>query len=243
MTLKLSLPSAGLIPDAISPFREMGAYEALWTGGKTTFKSIAELFSKHPDNVPSDFVLESEAAESAAFVVKQFAKSGVTRYGDRIHGAGEYPPKLRDAANPLEFLYCQGKWDLVNSRAVAVVGTRKPSPDGVARTKRLVRSLVKDEFVVVSGLAAGVDRVAHETAIAEKGYTIAVIGTPLSDSYPKENRSLQEKIADKFLVISQVPVKRYESQDYRYNRTFFPERNVTMSALSEATVIVEASDT
>ena len=243
MTLKLSLPSTGLIPDAISPFREMGAYEALWTGEKITFKSIADLFSKHPDNVPSDFVSEREAEECAAFVVKQFAKSGVTRYGVRIHGAGEYPSKLRDAAHPLEFLYYQGKWNLVNSRAVAVVGTRKPSPDGVARTKRLVQCLVEDKFVIVSGLAAGVDRVAHETAITENGYTIAVIGTPLSDSYPKENSSLQEKIANEFLVISQVPVKRYESQDYRYNRTFFPERNVTMSALSEATVIVEASDT
>jgi DNA processing protein len=88
-----------------------------------------------------------------------------------------------------------------------------------------------------------VDTVAHETAIAEGGRTVAVIGTPLSHSYPKENIELQRRIAEEFLLISQVPVKRYERQDYRRNRLFFPERNVTMSALTEATIIVEAGET
>ena len=105
-----------------------------------------------------------------------------------------------------------------------------------------MRSLVADEFTVVSGLAAGVDRVAHQTAMEAGGRTIAVIGTPLSHTYPRENRDLQRCIAEHFLLISQVPLRRYESQDYRYNRSFFPERNVTMSALTEATVIVEAGE-
>ena len=92
-------------------------------------------------------------------------------------------------------------------------------------------------------LAAGIDTVAHETAIAEGGRTIAVIGTPLSYTYPRENAELQRKIAREYLVISQVPVRRYEKQDYRKNRFFFPERNITMSALTEATIIVEAGET
>ena len=99
------------------------------------------------------------------------------------------------------------------------------------------------DIPLYQGLAAGIDRVAHETAIEEGGRTIAVIGTPLSHAYPKANQELQRDIAKNFLVVSQVPVKRYESQDYRRNRSFFPERNVTMSALTEATVIVEASET
>jgi DNA processing protein len=70
-----------------------------------------------------------------------------------------------------------------------------------------------------------------------------VIGTPLSRVYPKDNAELQRKIAREFLLISQVPVKRYERQDYRRNRLFFPERNITMSALTEATIIVEAGET
>ena len=106
-----------------------------------------------------------------------------------------------------------------------------------------MRALVADDFTVVSGLAAGIDRMAHETAIEENGRTIAVIGTPLSHTYPREHGALQRHISEHFLLVSQVPVKRYESQDYRRNRLFFPERNVTMSALTEATVIVEAGET
>ena len=131
---------------------------------------------------------------------------------------------------------------MVNSRSVAVVGTRNPSSAGLARTERLTRALVANGFTVVSGLAAGVDRMAHKTAIEENGRTIAVIGTPLSHAYPKENEALQRHIAEHFLLVSQVPLKRYESQDYRRNRLFFPERNITMSALTEATVIVEAGE-
>ena len=228
---------------AISPFLEMGAYEALWAEPKTTFKSLSARFAQHPDSVPSDFVSPREAYECAVFVRQRFEEAGIGRFGVRVHGAGEYPDRLRDAAHPVECLYYQGWWDLAASRSVAIVGSRKPSREGLARTRRLVRELIKDEFTVVSGLAAGIDRMAHETAIENNGRTIAVMGTPLSHVYPKENARLQRDIAENFLIVSQVPVKRYESQDYRLNRFFFPERNVTMSALTEATIIVEAGET
>ena len=70
-----------------------------------------------------------------------------------------------------------------------------------------------------------------------------MIGTPLDEFYPKQNKNLQLYIAKKHLLISQVPFIRYASQNYKVNRFFFPERNKTMSALSEATVIIEASET
>jgi DNA processing protein len=126
---------------------------------------------------------------------------------------------------------------------VAVVGSRKASSAGVERAARLARELVRREFTVVSGLAAGIDSAAHSAAIECGGCTIAVIGTPLGSYYPPENRSLQDQIAKEFLVISQVPVLRYRKQAPPLNRLFFPERNVTMSALTEATVIVEAGET
>lgn len=228
---------------AVSPFREMGAYEALWSNRGTTFKSLSQRFSQLPGRLPSDLVPHQEAYDCALFVKRCFAKAKIDQFGVRVYGAGEYPEKLRDATYPVQLLYYQGRWDLVYSRSVAVVGTRTPSREGLARTRRLVRELVKDNVTVVSGLAKGIDRTAHETAIAEEGHTIAVIGTPLSHAYPKENFELQRHIAKHFLLISQVPVKRYESQDYRWNRLFFPERNVTMSALTEATIIVEAGET
>ncbi len=224
----------------ISPFQEMGAYEYLWRDPKTTFKSLYSQFAD--DHVPSDFVDKDVAHEYANYVKKRFEEAGINGFGVRVHGAGEYPLKLRDAAHPIALLYYQGWWDLVASPSVAVVGTRKATDEGLSRTRRLVRELVKDDFTVVSGLAAGIDRIAHETAIDAGGRTIAVIGTPLSHTYPKENKDLQRLIADEFLVISQVPLRRYEDRDYRSNRLFFPERNVTMSALTEATIIVEAGE-
>ena len=231
---------------AISPWREMGAYEALWAYAKVWFKSIAERFRAHPGSLPSDF-FELHGAEIPKWYAEKahalFEKGGVKRYGIRLYGAGEYPEKLRDAEHPVELLYYQGYWDLVETRCVAIVGTRKPSSEGEKRTEKLVKRLAHDGFTVVSGLAAGVDTIAHRTAISIGAPTIGLIGTPLATVYPRENEELQAVIARDHLLISQVPVCRYSEQDWRTNRGFFPERNVTMSALTEATIIVEASDT
>ena len=240
---RLPLGSSGFESRAVSPYVEMGAYEVLWSDPQATFRSLSKLFAEHPGSVPSDFVPREDAIASAAFVKERFAAASISRFGVRVHGAGEYPEKLRDAIHPVELLYYQGWWDLVASRSVAVVGTRRPSRDGQIRTRRLVRELVNDDFTVVSGLAAGIDEAAHETAIERDGRTIAVIGTPLSHVYPKAHAALQRQIAERFLLVSPVPMKRYESQDYRRNRLFFPERNVVMSALTEATIIVEAGET
>jgi DNA processing protein len=222
----------------------MGAYEALWAEKGATFKTIADLFRARPGAVPSDFVLPEVAAKFAEEALRIMDRSrGVTQFGVRVHGAGEYPEKLRDASHPVELLYFRGWWNLVEARSVAVVGTREPSRDGKLRAAKVVKSLVEDGFTIVSGLARGVDTVALSTAIEMRGTVIAVIGTPLCDYYPPENAELQDRIGKEFLVISQVPIVRYSSQTPRLNRLFFPERNVTMSALTEATVIVEAGQT
>jgi DNA processing protein len=140
-------------------------------------------------------------------------------------------------------LYYQGAWELTETRCIAVVGSREATENGIQRAQRLARELASRNFTVVSGLAAGIDTAAHTAAIECKGTTIAVIGTPLGSYYPRQNRELQDKIAREFLVISQVPVLRYRKQNVPQNRLFFPERNVTMSALTEATIIVEAGET
>lgn len=160
-----------------------------------------------------------------------------------VLGAVEYPKGLLDAIAPVRLLYSQGWWDLVYTPSVAVVGTREPSDAGKARAARLVKQLVADKFTIVSGLARGIDTIAHQTAIDSGGLTIGVLGTPLSHSYPTENRELQKRLAEEYLLISQVPIIRYSQQHPNLNRLFFPERNVTMSALTEATVIVEARET
>lgn len=235
---------AGSSAEPVSPLLEVGAYEALWEERASSFKTIAELFRGKPSATPTSFVPPEKAREYGLRVRDIFAQAKIGRWGVRIHGAGEYPQKLRDARHPIELLYYQGWWDLAaHPNAVAVVGTRNPSDEGVARTRKLVRNLVADGFLIVSGLAKGVDAAAHNAAIESGGLTAAVIGTPLSDHYPAENRSLQRYIAENYLIVSQVPVLRYRSQNPRTNRFFFPERNVTMSAMTRATIIVEAGET
>ncbi|WP_387466229.1 DNA-processing protein DprA [Photorhabdus sp. RM323S] len=242
--LQLDFRSSDSFERAISPFEEMAAYEALWTEQGTTFKTIANKFRQAPNGtIPSELVPE-EKRESVKKSLKYILnKYSVEHLGIRVHGASEYPDKLRDARYPIELFYYQGWWDLVNTRCVAVVGSRKISDEGRCRTRKLVKCLVNDGLTIISGLAEGVDTVAHTTALELGGNTIAVIGTPLSHIYPRQNSELQKAIRESYLLISQVPFKRYIEQDYRSNRRFFPERNVTMSALSEATIIVEASDT
>jgi len=234
---------------AISPMMEMGAYEWLWQQEqqgerKVSFKVLAELFRDHPGHWPSELVSSADAQACAEEVLARMRKRGVKSFSVRMQGAGDYPEGLKDAEHPLQFLYYRGDWDLAYSpRRVAVVGTRSPSAEGLRRTSKLVSLLVKEGVTIVSGLAKGVDTMAHQTAIERGGDTIAVIGTPIDQAYPKENAELQERIARDFLLISQVPVLLYARRPPSVNRLFFPERNITMSALTQATVIVEAGET
>ena len=227
----------------ISPWLEMGAYECLWTGARQSFKTIADLFRDKESAVPSDFVLPEIAEKCARDATEILHHGQVKKFGIRLYGTGEYPIRLRDAKNPVQLLYFQGWWDLVRTPCVAVVGTREPSGAGVARAKKLVQNLVEDGYTIVSGLASGIDAVSHRTAMTCKGFTVAVIGTTLSQAYPSENTELQAAIARNHLLISQVPIIRSSGQDWRSNRSFFPQRNITMSALTCASLIVEASDT
>jgi DNA processing protein len=169
--------------------------------------------------------------------------SGEIMLSDAIRGTG----RLAEAAQ-LNFLsdpnargdvrlYYSGNLSLLKRPCVAIVGTRQISEDGIRRTRRLTRELVEAGVVIVSGLAAGVDSVAHTTAIECAGDTIAVIGTPLSKAYPAENARLQETIYREHLLISQFApgTKTFKSS--------FPQRNRLMAVMTDATVVTEASDT
>jgi DNA processing protein len=239
----MSSHASALFDLAMSPWREMGAYEALWSKQGSSFKKIAELFRDQPEARPSTFVDEGVAESFSMRVMEILAKGKINEFGIRLRGTRDYPTKLRHADHPIEMLYYQGWWDLACSRSVAIVGTRNPSDEGRMRARKIAKSLVEGGFTIVSGLAQGIDTVAHETAIREGGLTIGVIGTPLSQSYPATNRVLQAQIAKDYLLISQVPVVRSSEQGPRVNRMFFPERNITMSALTEATIIIEAGET
>lgn len=226
----------------VDALAEMSAYEALWLAPSASVKSLAELFADNPGALPSDLI-EPSLREDAKRRLAARLGERLSSVGVRVHGAGEYPQKLRDADHPVELLYYLGDWSLAETRCVAVVGTREPSEEGAASCRAIVRRLVRDGFTIVSGLARGIDRIAHETALECGGRTIGVIGTPLDVEYPPENAALQQRIAADHLLISQVPFLRYALQTMHVNRFFFPERNKTMSALTLGTIIVEAGET
>lgn len=119
---------------------------------------------------------------------------------------------------------------------ISIVGSRKPSADGIAHAREVAGAVVAHGGVVVSGLARGIDTVAHETAVAAGGRTVAVIGTGLSEVYPRENAGLQESLMEHHLVISQFP------DGYPSRRGNFVLRNRTMALVSQGTVIVEAGE-
>jgi DNA processing protein len=231
------------ISKCISPFREIVAYETLWNDHNASFKKISELFKQHPGCMPSELVDYHKMNDLQEKIKAHLLKNVPYKTNILINGTFDYPQKLKDAKDPVEMLYYSGNLDYLSTKSVAIVGTRKASPDGVKRAAKLTRLLVEDGYTIVSGLADGIDTVAHKTAIENKGKTIAVIGTPINEYYPKTNSDLQNHIAKEHLLISQVPLHRYSEQTPFWNKLFFPERNKTMSALTAATIIIEASDT
>jgi DNA processing protein len=145
---------------------------------------------------------------------------------------------LRDAASGRDaMIFYAGELDLLDCPAVSIVGTRDVSDDGWKRASQLARQLSEAGATVVSGLAKGVDTAALSSAVECGGRAVAVIGTPLDKAYPAENARLQEAIYRHHLLIS--PFKEGE----RIFKSNFPARNRVMAAVSDATVIIEASDT
>lgn len=233
----------------ISPIEEIAAYETLWENQSASFKNIAKIFKSNPGNKPTDFLNNEnrirfkENKDKIINIIEKLRTENHYKPNLLINGNINYPRKLRDAKEPVELLYYTGNIDLIYTKSVAIVGTRNPSNEGKRRAEKMAKLLVENGFTVVSGLAKGIDTVAHKTAIMHGGNTIAVIGTPLNSVYPKENATLQDYIAKRHLLVSQVPFIKYENQYYKANSLFFPERNKTMSAITDATIIIEASET
>lgn len=227
----------------LSPLTEISAYEAMWDECRNlTYRKLAMKFAENPDSIPSSFV-EAEIIERYRAKLLDVLSHFTLSMSVLMNHTLDYPSRLRDAEDPVEILYGVGDLSYLDTRGISVVGTRHPSEDGIRRAKKLAKLLVENGFTVYSGLAEGIDTAAHKAAIEAGGRTVAVIGTPLNKVYPKSNEELQKNIALNHLLLSQVPFIKYSKQDYRMNRLFFPERDKTMSALSEATVIVEAGET
>ncbi len=146
----------------------------------------------------------------------------------------DYPAQLLTVHQRPPFLMTRGVLSAADARGVAVVGTRKATDRGIRQARQLATELADAGVPVVSGLAAGIDTAALSGALAAGGRAVAVIGTGLRRSYPRDNADLQERIGAAGLVISQF------LPDAPPTKTTFPMRNAVMSGYSAATVVVEA---
>ena len=144
------------------------------------------------------------------------------------------PQLLLEIDSPPLCLYCKGNIQLLNTKCVAVVGTRKPTEYGIVVTKQYVKEFVDFDLTIVSGLASGIDTIAHTTALQHEGKTIAVLAGGFDCIYPKSNSYLARKLTENNLLISE---NRPNCPHLNY---LFPIRNRIIAGLSEAVVIPEA---
>lgn len=149
-------------------------------------------------------------------------------------GAEAWPARLDALSDAPDPLYARGDLRLLQGRAVALVGTRECSPEGAEWVYGVAGRLAQEGFVVVSGLARGIDAAAHRGALDAGGDTVAVLGVGVDVSYPPQNAELQERVAAEGLLLSELPEGTGPAP---WN---FPRRNRILAALAEAVVVVES---
>jgi DNA processing protein len=147
-----------------------------------------------------------------------------------------YPAALRSVTLPPPFLFVRGALAREDALAVAIVGSRKPTPYGLRMAERLAGDLAARGVTVISGLARGVDTAAHRGALAAGGRTVAVLGSGLDELYPPENRELAREVARAGAVVSQFPMGAPPLPAH------FPIRNRVIAGLALGTVVVEAAE-
>ena len=147
-----------------------------------------------------------------------------------------YPYLLKEISTPPLCLYCKGNLQLLNSLCVAIVGTRKPTDYGVIVTKQFAKGLADANVTIVSGLASGVDSIAHREALETDANTIAVIAGGFNHIYPATNHNLAKQIIENNLIISEYTPQTKPASYY------FPVRNRIIAGLSKGVIITEAGE-
>jgi DNA processing protein len=146
----------------------------------------------------------------------------------------DYPELLKNIYDPPLLLYYKGKKSESDKYSVAIVGTRKPTEYGRIQAEKITSELASQNITIVSGLARGIDSIAHASALKSNGRTISVIGSGLNIIYPPENRKLFEEISEKGIIFSEYKL------DTPPDGGNFPQRNRIISGLSLGCVVVES---
>jgi DNA processing protein len=147
----------------------------------------------------------------------------------------DYPRPLLEISDPPPLLYLKGNAELLKNEALAIVGSRSATPQGIANAEAFARELSDNRFTIVSGLALGIDAAAHRGGLTGRYSSIAVVGTGLDIVYPARNRELAHEISQRGLMISEFPL------GVRPMAANFPRRNRLISGLSRGVLVIEAA--
>lgn len=169
-------------------------------------------------------------------VVAELARCEANQIELLVVGEPEYPTRLTEIPDPPSILFRQGDWHGSDDLAIGVVGTRHPSSYGERQAERFARGLALAGLTVVSGLARGIDSIAHRAALEAGGRTIAVLGSGLLNLYPPEHGELAARIARHGAVFSEFPSGQPPKSGA------FPRRNRVISGLSLGVLVVEATE-
>jgi DNA processing protein len=173
----------------------------------------------------------SDAYARADAMLERAASRGLALVADCD---ADYPDSLRDLGDPPAVLWRWGAWDALQEPIVAVVGTRRATPYGQRMAREIVGALARAGATIVSGMALGIDAVAHTAALDAGGRTVAVLGTGADVAYPRGHVALHRQIGARGLVLSELP------PGARSHKGSFPKRNRIIAALAMLTIVVEA---
>jgi DNA processing protein len=220
--------------NGVGPVRFQRLLDHFGTAGDAWLASPAELAHAGLDTRCVDGVVAKRAQVDLDREMERVARRGI---GLLTWDDADYPKLLKSIHSPPPLLYVKGKLTPQDDWAVAVVGTRRVTIYGREATTTLTGALARSGATVVSGLAKGVDTMAHRAALDAGGRTIAVLGHGLDSVYPPENAKLSAEIAQHGALISDYPLG---TQPEAGN---FPPRNRIISGLSLGILVVEAGDT
>src|SRR5262249_17466297 len=147
----------------------------------------------------------------------------------------EYPQNLLQIYDPPVLLYARGDVQILNAPSIGMVGTRKPTLYGTQMAERLGRDLAAKGIVIVSGMARGIDAIAHQGALAANGRAVGVLGTGINVCYPKENRKLYDKVLERGAILSEFPLHTHPAPEN------FPIRNRVVAGMPLGVVVVEGA--
>jgi len=188
---------------------------------------IPRLTSKIAESIHA---IDLEAVEVELMALEEFGITVITRY-DKL-----YPPNLKTISDAPPVLFRTGDFREEDNRAVAIVGTRRPSQRGRRFTKELAYGLVELGFTIVSGLALGIDTAAHQGALEANGRTIAVLGSGIKIIHPSQNRGLADEIRQSGAIFSEL------HPNTRPSSGTLMSRDRIISGLALGTIIVESTE-